>query len=119
MKKGPMMKTTAKLWIWLLTLAILSPLGLLLPAFFKAGDAWGEWGRDTIKKLAGYIPEGLEKLSGIWHAPISEYAFRGWEEKGWRYASFAYIISAAIGIALTALIMLAFGKLLTKKKNKP
>ena len=40
------MRTTSKLWLGVIILAFLSPLGLLLPEYFKAGDAWGEWGAD-------------------------------------------------------------------------
>ena len=59
------MKITTKFWIGLGVLAVLSPLGLLLPEHFKAGSAWGEWGIDEIQRLAGYVPVGLEKLSSF------------------------------------------------------
>lgn len=54
------MKTATKLWIGIGILILLSPLGLLLPEHFKAGDAWGEWGAGTFKELVGYIPQGLK-----------------------------------------------------------
>ncbi|MFH0827198.1 MAG: PDGLE domain-containing protein [Candidatus Omnitrophota bacterium] len=109
------MKTTTKLWIGIGILILLSPLGLLLPERFKAGDAWGEWGTQTIHELAGYIPQGLEKLSSLWNAPIPDYAFRGWEEKGLPSLSFAYIISAILGIAVVALVVLFIGRLWVRK----
>jgi len=109
------MKITTKLWIGLGILIVLSPLGLILPEHFKAGDAWGEWGRDGIKELAGYIPQGLEKLSSLWSAPIPDYAFKGWEEKGLSHLSFAYIISAILGIVIIVLVVLLIGKMLAKK----
>lgn len=109
------MKLTAKLWIGIAVLIVLSPLGLLLPEHFKAGSAWGEWGADEIQKLAGYIPKGLAKLSSLWQAPIPDYAFKGWEEKGLPALSFAYIISAAIGVVIVALLVLIMGKILSKK----
>lgn len=111
------MKITTKLWIGIVILIILSPLGLILPEHFKAGAAWGEWGVEEIKELAGYVPKGLESLSGIWNAPIPDYAFRGWEEKGLPHLSVAYIISAIIGIALTVLLILLIGKFLVKKND--
>ena len=92
------MKLTVKLWIGIGVLIILSPLGLLLPEHFKAGPAWGEWG-----------------TNGIWNALMPDYAFKGWEEKGLGHLSFAYIISAAIGILIVALLVLIIGKLLAKK----
>lgn len=109
------MKTTAKLWIGIGILILLSPLGLFLPQHFKAGDAWGEWGGDAIKELVGYIPQGLEKLSTLWSAPIPDYAFKGWEERGLSHLSLAYIISAVVGIAVTVVIVLLIGKILAKK----
>jgi len=109
------MRITTKFWIGLGILIILSPLGLLLPEYFKAGSAWGEWGIDEIQKLVGYIPQGLEKLSSLWNAPIPDYAFKGWEEKGLPHLSFAYIISAVIGVAVTVVLALLIGKMLSKK----
>ena len=109
------MKITTKLWIGLGALILLSPLGLLLPEHFKAGAAWGEWGVDEIKELVGYVPKGLEKLSRLWNAPIPDYAFQGWEEQGLSHLSFAYVISAVVGIAVTVCSTLLIGKLLAKK----
>lgn len=91
------MKTTVKLWFGLVILILLSPLGLFLPEYFKAGDAWGEWGSDSLKELVGYVPQGLDKLSSLWSAPIPDYAFKGWEEKGLAHLSIAYIASAVLG----------------------
>ena len=109
------MKVTTKLWIGLAMLIVLSPIGLILPEHFKAGSAWGEWGADEIQKLVGYIPQGLEKLASLWNAPIPDYAFKGWEEKGLPHLSFAYIISAIVGIGITILMVIGIGKLLAKK----
>ncbi|MCM8762823.1 MAG: PDGLE domain-containing protein [Candidatus Omnitrophica bacterium] len=110
------MKVTTKLWIGIGILILLSPLGLILPERFKAGDAWGEWGLDGIKELVGYIPQGLEKLAELWSAPLPDYAFKGWEEKGLGSLSFAYIISAIVGIAVVVLAAFLIGKLLSKKE---
>lgn len=106
------MKTTTKLWLGILILALISPLGLLLPECFKAGDAWGEWSPDGFKTMVGYIPQGLEKLSNLWNAPIPDYAFKGWEEKGLSHLSMAYIFSAILGIAVTVLVVSIIGKCL-------
>lgn len=109
------MKLTTKLWIGIAALIILSPLGLLLPEHFKSGSAWGEWGTQEIQKLLGYVPRGLEKLSSLWNAPLPDYAFRGWEEKGLLHLSFAYILSAVVGISLIVIAILLIGKILSKK----
>ena len=109
------MKITTKLWIGLAALIVMSPLGLLFPEHFKAGAAWGEWGIDEIKELAGYVPKGLEKLAQLWNAPIPDYAFKGWEGKGLSHLSFAYIISAIAGMAVTVMVVLLLGKLLARR----
>ena len=109
------MKITTKLWIGIIVLIVLSPLGLILPEHFKAGSAWGEWGSDEIQKLAGYIPQGLDKLSKLWNAPMPDYVFKGWEEKGLGHLSVAYVISAIVGITVTVLAIILIGKMLVKK----
>jgi hypothetical protein len=109
------MKLSTKLWIGIGILIILCPLGLILPSLFGAGGAWGEWGVDEMQKLVGYVPKGLEKLSSLWNPPMPDYAFKGWEEKGLTHLSFAYIISAIIGIVIIVAVALLIGKLLSKK----
>lgn len=109
------MKTTTKLWILVMLLAALSPMGLILPEHFKAGAAWGEWGSEEIQALVGYIPQGLARLASLWSAPIPDYAFKGWETKPLRDLSIAYIISAVSGIAITAGIIFVIGKAFSRK----
>ena len=110
------MKITKKFWIWMAVLIVLSPLGLILPEHFKAGAAWGEWGISEMQKLIGYVPDGLEKLSSLWNAPIPGYAFKGWEEKDLCRLGFAYIIAAIVGISLIVLLVMIIGKWLAKKE---
>ena len=109
------MKITTKLWIGIVLLILLSPLGLILPEYFKAGSAWGEWGIGEVRGFLGYIPKGLEKLSSLWSAPIPDYAFKGWEKKGLFFLSLGYIISALIGIVVIFIIILFIGRWLAKK----
>ena len=116
-KKQKAMKVISKLCMGIVILIILSPLGLFLPEYFKAGSAWGEWGADQIKSLVGYIPEGLGKLSSLWNAPLSDYTFKGWEDKPLAYLGFSYIISAIAGILLVALVILLLGRIILGKNN--
>ncbi len=111
------MKTMTKLWVGIGVLSIISPVGLFLPAKLKAGSAWGEWSTDEIKDLIGYIPCGLEKLSLLWNTLLPDYAFNGWDGKGIGYLSFAYIVSAVIGIVSCIGCTYLLGKLLTKKES--
>lgn len=97
-------------------LVVLTPIGLILPEHFKAGVAWGEWGIEEIKRLAGYVPRGLEKLSSLWSAPVPDYAFKGWEDRPLAGLSIAYIISAVLGVAIIIGVIFIVGKFLSNKK---
>ncbi|MBF0386831.1 MAG: cobalamin biosynthesis protein [Candidatus Omnitrophica bacterium] len=112
------MTLNRKLWLGIGVLAILSPLGLILPEYFKAGAAWGEWSPDEIQRMAGYLPSGLARLSAFWQAPAADYSWAGWPEKGLLYAGGAYILSAVAGIVLTAGIVFIIGRLLVRKTEK-
>jgi hypothetical protein len=99
------------LWIGLLVLALLTPLGLL-----ASGTAWGEWGADEIEKVAGFVPVGLAKLSGLWKAILPDYAIPGWE--GFMKSAVGYIISALVGIGLIVGMSLVLGKLLAHPEER-
>lgn len=83
------MKVTTKLWLGILFLALLSPLGLILPEFFKAGQSFGE-----------------KKIVTFWKAPFPEYLSQ---------SRLFYIVSAIIGILVVTIIMILIGKRLAKK----
>lgn len=100
------MKTITKLWILIAVLAISTPIGLIVPEYFKAGSAWGEWGSDEIKKLIGYVPKGLEKLSDIWASAIPDYGT----------SKISYIVSAILGIIIVIGLTFLMGKFLGKKE---
>jgi len=111
------MKVTTKLWIGIAMLITLTPLGLLIPGYFKSGTAWGEWSNDEVKGLVGYIPKGLQRLSSLWNAPLPDYNLKGWEGKGLNQAGFAYIISAIVGVILTVGAVFLISKLLIRKSE--
>jgi ABC-type spermidine/putrescine transport system permease subunit II len=76
LRKGEVMKTDKlqkKILIILLLLCLITPIGILLPMLFNAGDAWGEWSAQTLKDLIGYVPQGLAKYSDVWNAPLPDY----------------------------------------------
>jgi cobalt/nickel transport system permease protein len=104
-----------KVGIALLVLALISPLGLYLPEKLKAGSAWGEWGSDEIGSIAGYVPQGLDKLGSLWKAPMPDYAFAGQESAHLKALSVSYVFSGLVGIAVVALIIMAIGRLTVKK----
>jgi len=63
-----------RLAIGLGILTLLSPLGLILPKAVGAGAAWGEWGSDELKDVAGYVPVELARIESTWRAPLPDYA---------------------------------------------
>ena len=70
--KMKMNKLQKKILIILVLSCLITPIGILLPAFFNTGDAWGEWSAQTMKDLIGYVPQGLAKYSDVWKAPLPE-----------------------------------------------
>lgn len=112
-------RITTKLWLVLIILALISPLGLVLPAFFNAHSAWGEWSLGEIHRLAGFVPQGLKNYAGIWNAPLSGYEFNNLAERGFILKSLAYIASAVSGIAIIAGLFFITRKLLANKNGAP
>lgn len=101
-------RVTRPLWIGLAALMIASPLGL-----WAAGTAWGEWGVEDFASAEGQaaiaaasgnqappssVPQGLERLSSFWTAPLAGYA-PPWMQS----ETFGYILSALFGAGLIIL----------------
>jgi hypothetical protein len=110
--------TARRLWIIVLVLAALTPLGLWLPARFGAGDAWGEWSADDVGEQVGFIPRGLARLSDLWPAPAPDYAPRGWEDKPLAVQGASYIFSAILGLIVCGGLMWLLGRWLTGREAR-
>jgi cobalt ECF transporter T component CbiQ len=94
------------LWGGLAALALATPLGLL-----ASGTAWGEWGLQQLKTLGlGFVPWGLQKFQGWWHAPLPGY---GLPRLG---AAVGYVLSAFTGIALIVILLWLAGKWMVGKR---
>jgi cobalt/nickel transport system permease protein len=92
------------LWVGLAVLIVATPLGLLAP-----GTAWGEWGSDEFANMGlNFVPQGLAQLENLWGAPLA-----GYELPVLGNANLGYILSAALGILLVALVVWLFTTLLT------
>ena len=111
-----MTKLQKKLCLGLLVLALLTPLGILLPKKFNAKEAWGEWGADKLGKITGYIPEGLKKLTDLWKAPMPDYNF-GVEEASMTFQVITYVVSGLLGIAVCAFVVLMVSRLITRHEK--
>ncbi len=97
------------LWISLLILIVASPLGLLAP-----GTAWGEWGTQQLRERGlSTIPAGLERLSGLWGAPLA-----GYRLKSLGNASLGYVVSAVVGILVIGILGWLFSLLLARAPKR-
>ena len=94
-------------------MALLTPLGILLPEKFKAEEAWGEWGTEKLERLLGYIPEGLRKLADFWKAPIPDYNFGG-EGASMTLRAISYIVSGLLGIGVCAFVVYVVSRFMAK-----
>jgi cobalt/nickel transport protein len=106
-------KLQKKILIILLILCFITPVGIMLPMFFNAGDAWGEWSAETIKDLIGYVPQGLAKYSDVWKAPLTDYTINT-GDTSIAHQSGYYIVSGIIGATITYVVMLVISKLLIR-----
>ena len=84
-----------KLWMGLVALVLVSPLGML-----ASGTAWGEWGLEELNHLLGWVPHGLERFAEVnGFAPLPDYSLPGVPEAFLPQAG-VYILSAVIGVGL-------------------
>lgn len=102
------MKRSSSLWIGLGVLVLLSPLGIILPARYNSGSAWGEWSTKQMKNMIGYVPAGMTQSSDKWKAPLPDYARKNTEGASLRKQGLEYIMSGILGVivivGLTAIV---------------
>ncbi len=96
-------------------MAILSPAGILLPIWFRAGDAWGEWSVETVKEQVGFEPAKMKIEAELYKAPIPDYTIYKENESIFKH-SIAYIFSAFVGMGIILLITFGLYKF-AKNKN--
>jgi len=103
-------KLVRNLGIGLALLIILAPLGLL-----AVGETFGEWGSEELKEKLGFVPQGFEKLSSLWSAPLPDYAFPGGENsESLTFSAAAYILSAVIGVIVCGGLLYYVGRRVAK-----
>ncbi|MGD0611205.1 MAG: cobalt transporter CbiM [Anaerolineales bacterium] len=95
------------LWIGLVVLIVLVPLGLLAP-----GTAWGEWGAQQLTSRGlGFVPQGMANLSGLWSAPM-----RGYNLPALRNSNLGYLLSGIVGTIVIGIVAWLFTMLVTTHK---
>ncbi len=110
------MSLTKKLWIGIGVLIVLSPVGVVFPKLLGAGGAWGEWGLQEVKKVAGFVPEGMKRIGERWKAPLPNYSLPG-KDEGLASLSIGYVVAAVIGVVFVAGLMYLLTKLLVRKNG--
>jgi hypothetical protein len=106
-------KLQKKILVILLLLCLITPVGIMLPAYFNAGDAWGEWSAQTVKELVGYVPAGLAKYSDIWKAPLPDYDAKK-ADRSIIHKSGYYIVSGILGATISYIVMFLISKLIVR-----
>jgi len=99
-------------------LAVIAPLGLIAPGF-----AFGEGSVTDVKDAFGYVPQGLQDLSGIFSAPLSGYDiplpfFSGADSALWHEA-LGYEIAGIVGMLLTGLVILGVAQVVRPRRSTP
>ncbi|MGD0862313.1 MAG: cobalt transporter CbiM [Candidatus Limnocylindrales bacterium] len=94
--------------------AVVAPLGLIAPGF-----AYGEGSTEDVKAAFGYVPSGLQSLSGIFSAPLSGYNlplpfFSGANAPLW-HAAIGYEIAGIVGVLLIGGAVYAMARLLQRR----
>jgi cobalt/nickel transport system permease protein len=94
--------------------AIISPIGLIAPGF-----AYGEGSPDDLAKELGYVPQGLQDLSGFFSAPFKDYnlplPFFDAEDAPMWHTALGYEIAGLIGMLVLGLILLGIGTLIMRR----
>jgi len=107
-------------------LILLAPLGLIIPAYFHAGSAWGEWSSAEIKaevakitrSQVGYVPRGLYRAEQHgWKAPLPDYALPGEEQAKLATLSRSYILAGAVGVIVIGFFILLFLRMFARKED--
>jgi hypothetical protein len=84
-------RTFKVLLIALVVLVVLVPIGLI-----ATGTAYGEWGPDELQQAVGFVPAGLQQLSGLWTPLLPDYDFPGGHDTLPSQAP-GYYVSAILG----------------------
>jgi hypothetical protein len=100
------------LLIVFVVLIVLVPAGLL-----ASGTAYGEWSADKLQGLVGFVPAGVASLSGLWHAPLSDYGLPALSDT-FLGQSLGYYASAIIGAVLCGGVFILIGRALTRNAPK-
>ncbi len=102
----------------LVALSVIAPLGLIAPGF-----AYGEGSVEDVKAAFGYVPKGLQDLSGFFSAPLADYNiplpfFSGANAQLW-HAALGYEITGILGMLLCGAGIMLVVRLLGIRRSRP
>jgi cobalt/nickel transport system permease protein len=97
-----------------LAMAIVTPLGLIAPGF-----AYGEGGPSDLAQQLGYVPDGLQSLSGAFSAPFKDYNlplpfFSAADAPLW-HAALGYELAGLLGMLVLGGLLLGLGVLVMRR----
>jgi hypothetical protein len=97
----------------MIVLILAVPLGLI-----ATGSAFGEWDPSYLNQTLGYVPSGLNGLSGLWssHAPLPDYGFAN-QGSSFLEMTPGYYVAAIVGCVVIGLLAYAGGTLLIRKRD--
>ncbi len=103
-----------RLWLVMAVVVLLTPLGLL-----AKGEAWGEWNAEGLKAQTArllhqeYLPAEYAAAQEHTHKGLP-----GLEDYAGSRGSIGYAGAAALGVGTISVLLLAGGRLLTKRDEK-
>lgn len=107
MKKKNHKEDARRLFLLLLLLAFLTPVGLL-----TQNPAFGEWTQEEIKKMLGFVPEGIKRYADIYKFDL----FDGYTVKFIHNDYIGYVLSAIIGIVVICVLFYILKVITTERK---
>ena len=104
-----------RLGFFIAVLVLLTPIGIILPHIFNAGDAWGEWSLEDLGKIIGYIPQGAKQIANLWHPLFPDYNFLFNNSGNILFDSLFYVLSGIIGASFCFTASFVFLKNIIKE----
>jgi cobalt/nickel transport system permease protein len=105
-------KPTKRLAIVSAIVLLLAPLGVILPARFGAGAAWGEWSAKELDAMFGHVPQGIARGMDTWKAPLADYTIGGHD-----VGLVGIVLIGLVGALVTIGLCWGIGKLLGRTKD--
>jgi cobalt/nickel transport system permease protein len=99
---APKRSIFSRVWILVVVLIVLAPLGLL-----AQGTAFAEWSSSDLEIIFGLAPPaGMTSLENVYDAPFKGYSIPG--ATTFTQLSLAYVLAAIIGVSILGLCLFAF-----------